>query len=477
MNVYFYKNFVKRTNSTKQPAANSHNRIIDCQLKENCSIENPILRITTGNATTGWQDTLNYAYIPSWGRYYKVQDAVYAGGNIWEIHLIDDALASNKSAILSTDAFIEYSGLSGETYVPDTRMTMRGNETVTASAEVSVGALDDAYTYYVTIVSDYGADTCWEMTRYQFMALCAELSGTVPGTSIVTKLVDQLGNVFAAISDIKAMNFRLSDHHTPPTGHDTEYVHISDQVMTAATGNCWPSSQTTPSTDDYTYEDNFTLSIPWDNSINDFRNLSPFTSFSMFLPYYGDVPLNAIDLVGATSISVYMIISVRDGTITYRPMCNNKHLGIFTAIMANSVAIGQMQANALGMTKAGLDTAIGAGKIVAGDLVSGVSQLGGGLINLGLTSLETKINVTGQTTGLPMRAAGIKPRLRRYYHSTVTTPSNYKATIGAPYMRVDTLSNHTGYYVKCNSASVEISHYAGETETINNVLNSGIYLE
>lgn len=477
MNVYFYKNFKKKQNSTKVPAANSHDRIISCQLKENCSIESPILRLRTGTSSTGWQDTLNYAYIPSWGRYYKVEDATYAGGDIWEVALTDDYLASNRAQILDAYAFIEYSGLSGETYVPDTRLTMRGNETVTASGEITVDALNDAYTYYVTIVSDYGADTCWEMTRYEFMKLCAELSGSAPGSSIVTKLVDQLGSVFAAISDVKAMNFRLSDHNTPPQGHDTEHVHISDQVMTIATGNCWPSSQTTPSTDDYTYTDSFTLTIPWDNAINDFRNLAPFTSFTMFLPYYGDIDLNAIDLVGATTISVYMIISVRDGTITYRPMCNNKHLGIYTAIMANNIAIGQLQGNALGMAKAGLDTAIGAGKIAFGDLGSGISQLGGGLINLGLTSLETKVNVTGQTTGLPMRAAGVIPRIRRYYHTSVTDPSNYKATIGAPYMRVDRLGAHEGYYVKTNSASVEISHYAGEADAINAALNGGVFLE
>lgn len=477
MNVYFYKNFKKRQNSTKVPAANSHDRIISCQLKENCSIENPVLRLRTGNASTGWQDTLNYAYIPSWGRYYKVEDATYAGGDIWEVSLTDDYLASNRAQILDAYAFIEYSGLSGETYVPDTRLTMRGNETVTASGEITVDALNDAYTYYVTIVSDYGADTCWEMTRYEFMKLCAELSGSAPGSSIVTKLVDQLGSVFAAISDVKAMNFRLSDHNTPPQGHDTEHVHISDQVMTIATGNCWPSSQTTPSTDDYTYTDSFTLTIPWDSAIDDFRNLAPFTSFTMFLPYYGDIDLNAIDLVGATTISVYMIISVRDGTITYRPMCNNKHLGIYTAIMANNIAIGQLQGNALGMAKAGLDTAIGAGKVAFGDLGSGISQLGGGLINLGLTSLETKVNVTGQTTGLPMRAAGVTPRIRRYYHTSVTNPSNYKTTIGAPYMRVDRLGAHEGYYVKTNSASVEISHYAGEADAINAALNGGVFLD
>ncbi len=477
MNVYFYKNFMKKQNSTKVPAANSHDRIISCQLKESCSIENPVLRLRTGTSSTGWQDTLNYAYIPSWGRYYKVQDATYAGGDIWEVSLTDDYLASNRAQILDAYAFIEYSGLSGETYVPDTRLTMRGNETVTASSEVTVDALNDAYTYYVTIVSDYGADTCWEMTRYEFMKLCAELSGTTPGTSIVTKLVDQLGSVFAAITDIKAMNFRLSDHNIPPQGHANEYVHISDQIMTVSTGTCWPSSQTTPSTDDYTYESSFNLTIPWDNAIDDFRNLAPFTSFTMFLPYYGDVDINAVDLVGATTISVYMIISVRDGTITYRPMCNNKHLGIYTAIMANNIAIGQLQGNALGMAKAGLDTAIGAGKIAFGDLGSGISQLGGGLINLGLTSLETKVNVTGQTTGLPMRAAGVQPRIRRYYHSSVTNPSNYKATIGAPYMRVDRLGAHEGYYVKTNSASVEISHYAGEADAINAALNGGVFLD
>ena len=479
MNVYFYKNFKKRTNSTKQPQANSQDRIIDCQLKENCSIENPILRITTGSATAGWQDTLNYAYIPSWGRYYKVEDGVYAGGNIWEIHLVDDAPASNKANILQCNAFIEYSGLSGETYVPDSRLTMRGNR---AASGVSTATLPftTSVKYYVSVINDQTVARCYQMTGSEFITFSNAVMG-INGT-ILDQMQKQLGHVFNAVTKVIALPFNLAakynekysaiEYHTVRLGS----VDIGNPPLSCPAWDYDPAVSTDIC--DYIYNDTLTVTIPWDNTINDFRNLPPYTSFIAWLPFYGEVELDATYMVGQTNLTLDYAVSVRDGSITYKLSCGNHVYGVYNANIAQEIAIGNVQGNPIGFMKAAINTASGtAGAIATGNAFGAMSALTGGLSNMGITAMERHVSQTGSMTGLPMKYMYRDFTLRRFYSDTVTAPSNYKATMGAPYMRVDTLSNHAGYFVKCNGASVEISHYAGEADTINNMLNSGIYLE
>ena len=489
MNVYFYKNFKKRTNSTKQPAVNSQDRIIDCQLKENCSIENPILRITTGSATAGWQDTLNYAYIPSWGRYYKVEDGVYAGGNIWEIHLVDDAPASNKANILQCNAFIEYSGLSGEVYVPDQRMTMRGNATMAGSSTTTMTSLFDSdLHYYVTVINDYGADCCYEFDRATFELVCNRIY-TV-GDNEQEEIQRQVGSVFESITSVTAMPFSLKAHKTAVTdGYVASFAfrigenYIYDGQGQFISGAIWhPLPPDYNQVCDYCYSTDVNVSIPWDANISDFRNLAPYTEFYLWLPFYGELEIPARYLVSATQLVVRCVFSVRDGTVTYHLMCNGRTFGTHTAVIAQELAIAQVIGNQIGQMKAGLNMAQGViSSLASGNVISGIVGTAGsitnGLFNLGIAGLEKNVQTLGNTTGMSMKYLPRDITLHRFYYPPVTTPSNYKATMGAPYMRVDTLSNHAGYFVKCNSASVEISHYAGEAETINNMLNSGIYLE
>jgi len=490
VNVYFYKNFKKRTNSTKQPAVNSQDRIIDCQLKENCSIENPVLRITTGSATAGWQDTLNYAYIPSWGRYYKVRDAVYTGGNIWEIELQDDAPASNKANILQCNAFIEYSGLSGEVYVPDQRMTMRGNATMAGSSTTTMRSyFSNELYYYVTVINEYGADCCYEFDRATFELICDKILDF--DLTAQEELERQVGSVFQSITSVTAMPFSLKAHkNQAEDGYVADFAFrignkfVYDGQGHFISGAIWhPLPNVTPvPICDYCYSVDVNISIPWDANISDFRNLAPYTEFYLWLPFYGELEIPARYLVSATQLVVRCVFSVRDGTVTYHLMCNGRTFGTHTAVIAQELAIAQVIGNQIGQMKAGLNMAQGViSSLASGNVISGIVGTAGsitnGLFNLGIAGLEKNVQTLGNTTGMSMKYLPRDITLHRFYYPPVTTPSNYKTTMGAPYMRVDTLSNHAGYFVKCNSASVEISHYSGEAETINNMLNSGIYLE
>lgn len=71
------------------------------QLKEQCSIINPVIRIQENSPPN-----LNYGYIPDFRRYYFVQNVRNVSRYIWEISLTVDVIESFKDSIKENYAII-----------------------------------------------------------------------------------------------------------------------------------------------------------------------------------------------------------------------------------------------------------------------------------------------------------------------------------------------------------------------------------
>lgn len=105
MNVRLYK-FTKRINSTKQPNP-TEGKSFSCQLKDETSFINPILKFSPDHLTAGVfsPDVYNYAFILYWNRFYYITDWKYINGS-WEAYLTVDVLASFRSEIGATSSYI-----------------------------------------------------------------------------------------------------------------------------------------------------------------------------------------------------------------------------------------------------------------------------------------------------------------------------------------------------------------------------------
>lgn len=91
----------KRINSTRIPSVPT---TINCVLKKPCTIENPVLDLST------FVPQYSVAYIPSFGsRYYFVNNIECLSNNIYRYHLSVDALASHKNKILANTVYVERS--------------------------------------------------------------------------------------------------------------------------------------------------------------------------------------------------------------------------------------------------------------------------------------------------------------------------------------------------------------------------------
>ena len=95
--------YSKRLNSTAQPVPDSTWASYTVTLKEETSIDEPVLLLSASFSTV-----CGYNYGIFQGRYYWVSDVVAVRTNVVEVSLTLDYMATYKSAILATNAFIEY---------------------------------------------------------------------------------------------------------------------------------------------------------------------------------------------------------------------------------------------------------------------------------------------------------------------------------------------------------------------------------
>lgn len=71
----------------------------DCVLKDDCSIENPIILISDVSLVG-----INYMRIQSFNRYYYIEDIVSVHNGMWEIHAHVDVLMSYRNEIRECQA-------------------------------------------------------------------------------------------------------------------------------------------------------------------------------------------------------------------------------------------------------------------------------------------------------------------------------------------------------------------------------------
>lgn len=129
MNVLLYK-FSKRPNSTAQPLA-STGTSFTCQLKDETSFINPVLKFDPTTLTVGTfsPSAYNYCQIAYWQRYYYITDWKYING-VWEATLTVDPMASFKTEIGNTSAYVIRSASSYDGTIADAKYPVKTNVSI-----------------------------------------------------------------------------------------------------------------------------------------------------------------------------------------------------------------------------------------------------------------------------------------------------------------------------------------------------------
>ena len=181
LNLYLYKQFAKKENSTKQPTNSTPTLGIQGVLKEPCSIMTPVVKIERLTS-----DALPFEYTyAKWveaGKYYFIEDWIWQDG-LWEVHMKEDVLATFKTQIgaeteyvLRTDSTVNFNGEITDTTYPATTDIVTHSYSLSNifTTDITVGC------YIVGIISGgqtnaVGAISYYAMSSAQFGALKEKL--------------------------------------------------------------------------------------------------------------------------------------------------------------------------------------------------------------------------------------------------------------------------------------------------------------
>ena len=454
LTITYWTNFSKRINSTKQPTSGTN--ISTVALKTPCSIETPVFILN------GISDSINYI---KWGsRYYYVTDVTWLTNDNIQVSCDLDVLATYKSNILNTKAFVEYSDYAYNSSLLDPRLSTQYN-TVQAVNTAAIGFTSGAGSFMLTCVSDSGVAVTYICDAIALRLLGAEISSGINDT-IADTFIKRFGSVYACILGCTWVPFDYSGLGTADTiklgGYDTG---INSKYL-------WPL---------YNYASDITISVPWLNSGDNIARRET-EHIDLYLPGYGSTTLSPSAINYASSLTITPYYD-RTGGLAYVVKNGTGFKAIYSCNVGVPIAVTQFTESVRG-------------KLI-GTLTGGADyayqrnlEIPHNTINTAISGFMAKINGRASSVGAVASSVGgngggasvadmqYDPYIR--ITNTGYTYSEDQADMedryGRPEFAVHTLTSFTGY-VQTNGASVDIPGYEEEKNKVCALLNGGIFIE
>lgn len=454
MNISVWTTFSKRKNSTKQPSSGS---VIDVKLKDKCSVERPVFILSSPVA--------EYTYAQAFGNYYFIEDVVNINASMCELICKKDSMASHKSEIGNTTAFVMYDGASNSDIV-DNRLSQISTPTTSTNTALfhsqfapnsgtvvaTVAGTNQAKTYLVSVNDFPGLlPDAQNQVASMFPTPTDSWADFIPGlVSAITQIIGS-GQLPNNIMDIRWIPFHLN-------GLSAEYIY-NGMYNTHVVGN--PVSIVNPGR---TLSDSVTVNIPW--QFSDWRNTEPYTQIYCCIPYVGCVSYPASALKGHTSITFRTVLDQITGDICIMVTSGDIDLGIYGASTSAKIALGNSSPN-IGNIVTSITGALASASV--GDIT--------GEIREGVKMFSPLSQTVGGITSAVGGITNSLIRLTTICHNTNVSPSSVTASMGTPTFAQKTISSCPSGYIKCKDASVEISGHDSEREEINAFLNGGFFYE
>ncbi len=478
INVAF-SNGSKRDNSTKQLVMTvTHN----CVFKNGCSMLAPTLLLEINSSTFP-----DYTAFKIEDRYYKVTDIRSVRENLFEISGEIDVLATYKSNILATTAYVLYDSTSN-TEIPDNRIPMKTTKSVSVDT-VACPFTPDGGCYILAITGSNNTTGVYKVDENGLAALLDDLQ-TIEN------------NFWAAAPPYP--DSPVTPSHPNPTieewldywiqsfhwtfnwiAYPIEHIFGSGNIPenlrecrwlpfnVGVTGSpqqiylgTFPSNITLGKLITDTVHRTVSVGIPW--QATDYRRRSPYTDVYLYLPYIGMTKLSPENLVGQSSLDVAYTLGLRDGSLIVTVSSGGEIIGQYSGNVAASVPVGISNIN---IPKAAQSLIMGAAAVASKSL----GATGMAALNFG-ESVTPNFSCIGGLDGVAGIATNQNITCYTVFHDTVVAPNSELQTIGSPSMCPKSLATLTNY-VQTMCASVDGQMTADERRRINNLLDNGIYIE
>ena len=465
MVVKFY-NFSKRINSTKQPTGASTD--VSVVLKEECSVENPILVLAGNNFD------YNYAYIDDFKRYYFVTDIDIQANGLVQVALSEDSLASAKSAIGATKAHILRASTGYNADLMDSLCAVETNTQIDAHTKALTSpTFSNTGCYILSIASSLGVNsengfaTSYILNKTDIGQIAnALMQCPLPDPNNIQNYV--LKSLRSPLEAVISCIWIPIDYTWLTSVNRTQaYVIAGDYDLGVGTKHVLTQSVFT-TTDSITFTPRY----------SDFRAVEPYTNYRLFVPMMGTVDISAREFrepISQGGLPYTFNVDVAAGTLSLMLYQGGGKLQIIQSSIAVDCPIAQTSRDMAGYVNSAINVGIGATNIannpgaIVGMLSSGASMV--------MSGLSRTTNIKGSLQGRESINMGAGLVLTEITMDTADpTNANYIAINGRPLEVVDTISNHSGY-ILCSNASVDLQGFEGERDTINNYLNTGFYYE
>ena len=454
----------KRKNSTLQlsPAAR-----FDIYLKENCSMTDPIFVLN-----------LDTEVFPKWAevyfddRYYFVNDIVQVHDNLFEIHCHVDVLATWKSLILNTPAFVEHYTHSNTTII-DQRIGMIATATRAEATATIPGLNFTTGTYAVNITGETNCGA-FKVGSYQ------DMIDLLPVYSdIWDDITSNFGSDWLENLAILFGNFIYSGDVTK----NYKDAWWTPWVLDANTGSRLVVGKYRTNVVGGQLEGvsirETSVNIPW--QFSDWRNSSPYTKIFLDLPLVGTISIPVSEVYGLASLRIRYSISKVDGTYTVFVYADNKLIYSTSGDSSCHFMFGRGGAIKTSMAGTALMTSLGMmGGLVAGG-AAGALAIAGSAASYSFAILDTGSSGGGLSGSSGAITLG-DIKCYTICHDTADSPHSISSVGGEPALKtMQTLP--TSGYVQTRGFSVKADQISSgaitlqEIDEINQLLDNGIYVE
>lgn len=472
MQVNLY-NFAKKKNSTAIPAANTATVFNTVQLKDETSVINPVLIFN--QASSGMSPFLpskfNYAYIPSFSRYYFVSDWQWING-LWECYLTVDPLASFKTAIGNTSCYVERAASSYNGDIIDNLYPAKTDvEIISATIATSWANVAPSGGCYVLGVINYqpanhiGAITYYAMTSAQLNDLLAYLfSNNIFNAGSITEVgEDMFKSLFNPFQYIVSCMWFPAAASTYGSTSTTVKVGYWDTTVTAISVDAIA---------DVRFITGTIPAHPQAASRGAFLNYAPYTRITLFCPPFGEVPIDATFLRTGMYLYAKVIIDCITGQATLRVAFRSSTSGPYsakpcverTAMMGVPIQLAQVLSDYTGA----VSTLTGS---VAGGIAGAVMGLIGATVESAIATQAPKVATSGANGSFVNFA--LEPNLV-VEHTLLVNEDN--TDLGRPLMSTVQINSLSGY-IKCAEAHFSGLCFDSEKDTINTFMVNGFFYE
>lgn len=484
--------FSKKENSTKTPTGGTS---FSCVLKGNSGIQTPVVQLDLGTGTS--PHDYNYAYIPLYNRYYFVREWTWISG-LWEGVLSVDALTSFKNEILSNECYVTRASSTFNGKIRDGVYNITSQTQAVNVVQESPWNIDNLaggeYVLGVNATSTiyYGLNSDTLVMFFAWLFSDEYLEGLVPDWANIFKNIKVYANPIQYISSLMYFPFQWAA---------TNLESIRAGYVEAPT-----SGDRIGSPGIYQGSAAFTVPRHPQVSRGEYLNGAPFSSYSLFFPPWGIIPIPPEIAANSSVINAQYRVDLRtgNGTLylysdtfpTFTTMESqvgvpfnvgqmvSRGTGVLDAIqfVANMYGAtqGALGSSAISGASHGIQTgnpaAAGAGAALSAASSLPSAAVGG--INTAISGVESallntvpRISMVGTSGGFGS-LTGL-PTLSAEFHYIADEDNEH---LGRPVCQKIPLSSLSGF-VMVYSPEIEISGTLDEQNMIRTYLSGGMFIE